>query len=133
MVNHRERCASPIAVAVVAEDAAVRNSLQFSLEVEGFAVQSYADCRALLNEPDVGNYTCLIIDQSMHGLKALDVLAKLRDRNITTPAILTALHPSSGLLKRASDAGAVVVEKPLFGNALIENIHAVITTRLKSD
>jgi FixJ family two-component response regulator len=129
MVNYRERCASPIAVAVVADDAAVRNSLQFSLEVEGFVVHAYADCLALLNELEVGSYTCLIIDQSLRDLKALDVLAELRDRNITTPTILTVLHPSSGLLKRASDAGAVVVEKPLFGNALIENIRAVITTQ----
>ena len=38
------------AVIIVDDDVAVRNSLKFSLEVEGFAVRAYPDATELLNE-----------------------------------------------------------------------------------
>lgn len=121
------RCelASPSSVIVVDDDGAVRNSLKFSLEIEGFAVRTYADGNALLNA-DAPHGACIVIDQNMPGMTGLEVLAKLRDRGVLTPAILITSHPNAALSKRAEASGIPVIEKPFFGSALLEAIRAAV-------
>jgi FixJ family two-component response regulator len=113
-------------VIVVDDDDAVRNSLKFSLEIEGFAVRLYSGGGELLNAPDLDDCACLVIDQNMPGLSGLDTVSKLRERRVTVPAILITGHPSTMVRARAGRAGVHIVEKPLFGNALIEGIRGVI-------
>lgn len=113
-------------VIVVDDDDAVRNSLKFSLEVEGFAVRLYSDGGELLDAPDLDGCACLVIDQNMPGLSGLDTVRKLRERRVTVPAILITGHPNTAMRASASRAGVPIVEKPLFGNALIEGIRGVI-------
>jgi FixJ family two-component response regulator len=113
-------------VIVVDDDDAVRNSLKFSLEIEGFAVRLYAGGAELLDSGELGNCACLVIDQNMPGMSGLETVRQLRDRNISVPAILITGHPNAILRASASDAGIDIVEKPLFGNALIEGIRGVI-------
>jgi two-component system, LuxR family, response regulator FixJ len=113
-------------VIVVDDDDAVRNSLKFSLEIEGFAVRLYARGSELLDAPDVADCACLVIDQNMPGLSGLETLNKLRERHVTVPAILITGHPNSMLLARAQGAGVNIIEKPLYGNALIDGIRGVI-------
>jgi two-component system response regulator FixJ len=113
-------------VIVVDDDDAVRNSLKFSLEIEGFAVRLYARGAELLDSPEVGDCACVVIDQNMPGLSGLETVRQLRDRKIAVPAILITGHPSANLRASASSAGIGIVEKPLFGNALIEGIRGAI-------
>src|SRR6266568_5065069 len=86
-------------VIVVDDDAAVRNSLKFSLEVEGFAVLAYANSSELLSAHEFPNCSCLVIDQNMPGTTGLDLIEMLRNRNVKAPAILITTHPS-GFLTR---------------------------------
>lgn len=118
--------ASVVLVVVVDDDAAVRNSLKFSLEIEGFSVRAYSDGTELLNADDLPNCACFVIDQKLPGLTGLEVIAKLRDRQVSVPAILITTQPDAALARRAGKAGVRIVEKPLLGNALVENIHAVV-------
>ena len=113
-------------VIVVDDDDAVRNSLKFALEIEGFAVRLYSGGGELLNATDLGDCACLVIDQNMPGLSGLDTVRKLRERHVEVPAILITGHPNTAMRARASRAGVAIVEKPLFGNALIEGIRGVI-------
>jgi FixJ family two-component response regulator len=118
-------------VIVVDDDAAVRNSLKFSLEVEGFTVRAFADGGDLLCEADLADCCCLVIDQNMPRMSGLDVVAKLRNRDFLAPVILITGHPNAAVLKRATSADILIVEKPFLGNALIENIRVVISQRCK--
>lgn len=113
---------------VVDDDGAVRNSLKFSLEIEGFAVRTYADGSELLNA-DAQHGACIVIDQNMPGMTGLEVLAKLRDRGVLTPAILITSDPNAALSECAASVGIPVVEKPFFGSALLEAIRAAVTPR----
>jgi FixJ family two-component response regulator len=113
-------------IIVVDDDVAVRDSLKFSLEVEGFSVRVFPRGTDLLREPDLPRCACLIIDQNMPGITGLDVVARLRERQIGVPAILITGHPSPALTTRARSAGIPIVEKPFLGNALIDNIRAVM-------
>jgi FixJ family two-component response regulator len=110
-------------VIVVDDDQAVRNSLTFSLEIEGFAVRSYADGRDLLDDGrEVPGGGCLVVDQHMPGMTGLDLISKLRARSVAAPAVLVTSHPTAAVRQRAAQAGVCIVEKPFLGNVLIDVI-----------
>jgi len=52
-------------ILIVDDDAAVRNSLKFSLEAEGYRVRAYATPNELLNEPSLPDQSCLIVNYNM--------------------------------------------------------------------
>ena len=116
----------PFGVLVVDDDPAVLNSLTFSLEVEGFAVRAYASGRELLDDPGLPGHGCLVIDQRLPGISGLELVASLRARKISLPAILITTNPSAVLRQRAADAGVPVVEKPLLGDALSRGIREAL-------
>ena len=117
-----------VVVVVVDDDNAVRNSLEFSLGVDGFTVHSYADGDELLAADNLTSCDCLVIDQKLPGMSGLDLIGLLRKRQIDAPAILITSHPSRELSERAARAGVPIVEKPLLGNGLSEMIRAVVGT-----
>lgn len=119
---------APPVVLVVDDDPAVRSALQFSLEVEGFAVRTYPSGQALLRETELPTRGCLVLDQVMHDINGLDLLALLRIRAVELPAILITTDPSHAIRHRAARAGVNVVEKPLLGNALLEAIQAALAS-----
>ena len=106
---------------------AVRDSLEFSLGIEGFEVRSYACARELLEESGFPPCTCLIIDQNMPELSGLGLILMLRARQITTPAILITGQASAALRERAAAAGIVLVEKPFLGPALVDSIRRSVS------
>jgi two-component system response regulator FixJ len=123
MKKQSELLATGPLVIVVDDDMAVRNSLKFSLEIEGFAVRAYAGGSELLNDgqlPPEGG--CLVVDQTMPGMNGLDLVAQLRSRHFMVPAILITSHPSAALRARAAKAGVPIVEKPFLGTTLIDRI-----------
>ena len=76
----------------------------------------------MLNDRELPRGGCLVIDHHMPGMNGLDVVAELRDRHVSVPAILITSQPTPGLSRRAAMAGVPIVEKPLLGNALIDRI-----------
>ncbi len=126
MGTHHDLAVHVAVVGVVDDDPAVRNSLKFSLEIEGFAVGIYASADELLKESDLSRFRCLVIDQHMPGLSGLDLVAKLRERQISVPVILITSHPSRTLAARADKAAVPIVEKPLLGNALLDRIRDLV-------
>ena len=55
MKKHRNLVKQSHLIVVVDDDAAVRKSLKFSLEVEGFVVRTYPRGEELLNESDISS------------------------------------------------------------------------------
>ena len=113
-------------VVIIDDDFAVRNSLKFSLEIEGLTVRSYATGAELLSAGDLALCNCLVVDQNMPGMNGLDLITLLRARHFAAPAILITSHPSSSLRERAQQAGVPIVEKPLLGNALLDKIRDAV-------
>jgi two-component system response regulator FixJ len=115
-------------VGVVDDDPAVRNSLKFSLELEGFAVGTYGSAAELLRVEDLTRFNCLVIDYNMPGgMNGLDLVVRLRELHVFAPAILITTAPPKALVARADRARVRIVEKPLLGNTLLDRIYEAIT------
>ena len=109
-------------VLVVDDDPAVRNSLKFALEIEGYRVRLFRGGSDLLGLANLPEASCVVVDYNLDGENGLDVIATLRRRNYATPAVLITSNPSGAVRQRAEAAGVPIVEKPLLGNALIDAI-----------
>jgi two-component system, LuxR family, response regulator FixJ len=109
-------------LAVVDDDPAVCNSLKFALELEGFSVRVYRSAAELLAAGLFHDYKCFIIDQRMPGMSGMELIAELRGRKVSTPAILIISQPNRVLSARAAEAQVPIIEKPLLSNALVDKI-----------
>lgn len=122
MVSNDQRQGRRPLIAIVDDDPAVCNSLKFALELEGFVVRAFGTAEDLLRDADLEACDCFVIDQRLPKMSGMDLIAALRKRRIATPAILLTGHPSATLNARAHDTAIPVVEKPLFGNTLVDLI-----------
>ena len=111
--------AKPV-ILVVDDDSAIRDSLKFMMEVEGFEVRTYSNAHEVLSEDSLPAFSCLVVDYHMPAMNGLGLVAVLRDRRISIPAILMTAHPDESMRTRAAAAGIAVVEKPLLGRCLVE-------------
>ena len=118
----REMAVRRPAIVIVDDDPAVCGSLQFSLELEGFTVRTYGSAADLLHHDDIGSCDCFVIDQRMPGISGMDLIARLRERKVVTPAILIVSHPTPALSARAAQRAIPIVEKPFLSNTLVDMI-----------
>ncbi|MPZ59197.1 MAG: response regulator [Rhizobiales bacterium] len=121
METRRDLSTRPLVV-IVDDDDAVRDSLQFALQIEGFTVRTYSSPWTVLKEGLVPDCGCLVVDQSMPEITGLDLIARLREQNMLAPAILITSHLSATVRERAASAGVPIVEKPLLGSTLSDRI-----------
>lgn len=112
---------------VVDADLAVRQALAFTLDLEGFAVETLESGEALLLHDLPATGACLVIDQALPGVSGLDTVRQLRARGVRLPVILLAGEARPALLARAAAAGVVrVLEKPLQGETLVAAIYELV-------
>ena len=115
-------------VIVVDDDAAVRSSLKFLLEIDGFAVRTYESAQELVREGDSSSWRCLIVDQDMPHMTGFELVAALRKEGSEVPVILISGNVTPALKTRASHLGIPAIEKAIMGNGLIELIRTTIGT-----
>ena len=108
-------------IVIVDDDEAVRDSLRFSLAIEGFAVRTFSSSEQLLAEAATAG-DCFVVDQKLPGMNGLDLISTLRARNFTGPAILITSHPNAALRDRAAAVGIPIVEKPLLDFTLVDSV-----------
>jgi FixJ family two-component response regulator len=116
-------------VIVVDDDAAVRNSLKFLLEIDGFAVRTYESAQELARGDDSSDCRCLIVDHEMPHMTGFELVAALRKEGSEIPVILISGNVTPALKTRASNLGVPVIEKAIMGDGLIELIRTTIGTK----
>jgi two-component system response regulator FixJ len=126
MKSHSDIAVAGPIVLIVDDDPAVRSSLQFCLEIEGFVVRTYSCGPDLLDDLDMPQTGCLVIDYRLPSMNGLDLLSELRRRRIERPAILVTTNPSVSVRAQTAAAGAVLIEKPLLNEALFDGIRAAM-------
>ena len=113
-------------ILIVEDDEAVRASLTFALELDGFAVDVFRSGEDLLQNGSVVTASCAVLDERLPGLSGLQTLGRIRQSRPGLPGIIITSHPSGALRQAASNAGAPIVEKPLQAATLCAAIRAQI-------
>jgi len=111
---------------LVDDDPAVLGSLTFSLELEGFEVAAFSSGETLVAQAKAATPACLVIDYRLPGMDGLSLLRVLRDRGETCPAVIITSNPTRIVRQRTTDAGAVLIEKPLLSDGLTVAIRRLI-------
>lgn len=120
---------TPGPVIVVDDDAAVRQSLKFALELEGMNVRVYESGAELLAEPDLPQDGCLVVDYYMPSMNGVELMDKLRRRMIKLPAILITSRITEDMRQRATRSGfRHIIEKPLEDSTLLDSIRGALET-----
>jgi two-component system, LuxR family, response regulator FixJ len=117
----------PGQIIVVDDDAAVRNSLKFALELEGLTVRAYEDAGAVLADAALPAEGCLVVDYYMPTMNGVDLIKCLRRRHVDLPAILITAKATDTLRRSAVQAGfRKVLEKPLEDSSLLDSIRGAL-------
>lgn len=98
-------------IAVVDDDQAVCDSLQFLLQVMGHSVETFQSANAFLTA-DRREVCGLILDQHMPQMTGLQLAEKLRADHVTLPILLITGSPSPDIAARAGVLGIRVLDKP---------------------
>ena len=120
---------SPILVAIVDDDDAVRRALRrlvISLSYRPIGFASGEDFLASLLE---ATPNCVLMDQHMPDLNGLDVLRRLRSEGRRVPVIMITGFEQPGLRQECLDAGACAyLVKPLEATAVAAAIQLAMAT-----
>jgi two-component system, LuxR family, response regulator FixJ len=114
-------------VYVVDDDPAVLGSLRFLLETDGFDVSTFGSGAALLNTVASNRADCFVIDYKMPNMNGIDLVTRLRNRDIAAPIILITGYPDDSIPAKAAVVGVHdVLLKPHLGESLVARIRGAI-------
>ncbi|MBI4988455.1 MAG: response regulator transcription factor [Rhodocyclales bacterium] len=100
-------------VYIVDDDEAMRDSLLWLLESQGFAVTAYSSAEDFLAACRDGMAGCIVLDVRMPGMSGLELYEKLNARQCTLPVIFITGHGDVPMAVSALKKGAVdFIEKP---------------------
>jgi two-component system response regulator FixJ len=117
--------AQPV-VHVVDDDDAVRDSLRFLLEAEGYVVRTYSGAQALI-EADLPPAGCVITDFQMPGMDGLQLQAALAERGVQLAVVVMTAFGEIPLAVRAMRGGAIdFLEKPFENQSLLEAVRRAL-------
>ncbi|GEC59475.1 two-component system response regulator FixJ [Bradyrhizobium japonicum] len=117
-------------ILVIDDDPAMRDSLAFLLDVNGFAVTSYETATDFLDHLAGSTVDCIVSDIRMPGMSGLELVRKLKVDAVACPVILMTGHGDVALAVEAMKAGAVdFIEKPFEDEALLRAIGEALRTQ----
>jgi two-component system, LuxR family, response regulator FixJ len=117
---------------VVDDDDAVRDSLRFLLEPEGWTVRTYDSATALL-DTELGAAGCVLTDFHMPEIDGLELQARLAAQGTLLPVIIITGHGDVPAAVRAMRAGAVdFLEKPFSEEGLMDAIRRALEANCRA-
>lgn len=109
---------------IVDDDEAVRDSLRWLLEANGYQVKCYASAEAFLNSYDENKLCVLIVDVRMPGMSGLELQEALIERDANIPMVFITGHGDVPMAVSTMKKGAIdFLEKP-FNEAELRTIVA---------
>jgi two-component system response regulator FixJ len=115
---------------LVDDDEAVRDSLRYLMESEGFVVHAFSNGNALLNDASLPTTGCLVVDYNMPAMNGLELVRALRDLGVLIPAILVTGNPAKYVRDRAAEASVLVVDKPALASDLLDCVREAVAKHL---
>ncbi|MFB9262369.1 response regulator FixJ [Bradyrhizobium erythrophlei] len=117
-------------ILVIDDDPAMRDSLAFLLDVNGFAVKTHETATDFLSHFTNGGVDCIVSDIRMPGMSGLELVRKLKADAVACPIILMTGHGDVALAVEAMKAGAVdFIEKPFEDEVLLRAIRGALESQ----
>jgi len=114
---------------IVDDDEALRDSLVWLLESNGYRVSAYESAEAFLNGYSAQWTGCLVLDVRMPGMSGLELFEELGRRRCTLPVIFITGHGDVPMAVSALKKGAVdFIEKPFSDRDMLGLIEQCLTT-----
>lgn len=113
-------------VHVIDDDSAMRDSLTFLLDTAGLEAKTYESAVDFLEagEPTPG---CIVTDVRMPDMNGLELVRRLKEREVSLPVIMITGHGDVPLAVEAMKAGVLdFLEKPFDDEALLAAIRAAL-------
>lgn len=114
-------------ILIIDDEAAIRDSLETLLTLEGFTVEMASEGNSGLDLFSRNHYDLLLLDLSLPGESGIDLLPRLRALRPETPIIMITAYGTVGNVVDALQAGAVnFVQKPWDNEKLLADIRNAI-------
>jgi FixJ family two-component response regulator len=116
-------------VAIVDDDASVRQSTCRLLRSLGFRAEAFGSAEEFLAAGPAGMTGCLILDVRMPGMDGLELQRRLADSDPRIPIVFFTAHASDEEERRARRSGAVdFLRKPVAKETLLGVLRTALET-----
>jgi FixJ family two-component response regulator len=114
-------------VAIVDDEAPVRDALLDLLDEAGFPACAFASGEDFLASGRQYECSCLITDLRMPGMSGLDLQSRLKAERLRVPIIFITAHGDEGMRIRALRGGALeFLAKPFDDELLLKTVRAAL-------
>jgi FixJ family two-component response regulator len=115
-------------IAIVDDDAGVRQAATNLFRSMGFQARSFASAEEFLGCGAVDNASCLVLDVQMPGMGGLSLQRHLTASGRHIPIVFVTGYPDDGVRTKAMQSGAVCfLTKPFEEEALIDGLRTALT------
>jgi DNA-binding NtrC family response regulator len=123
----------PHRILIIDDEAAIRESLETLLLLEGYVVDLAPEGQAGLRCIDSRTYDLVLLDLALPGQNGLEILARIRERQPNLPVIMITAYGTVGNVVDAMNGGAQnFVQKPWDNEKLLADIRAA-TARQRAE
>ena len=115
---------------IIDDDPAMRDSLAFLLDVNGYSTRAYATACEFLPLVQSVVPDCVISDIRMPGMSGLELVRKIKINRVPCPVIAITGHGDVALAVEAMKAGgADFIEKPFDDDALLSAVRIALAMK----
>jgi len=127
LVGADARVVGPARILIIDDEAAIRDSLEALLTLEGFEVTLAVDGPTGIEQLAAGEFDLLLLDLALPGESGIDLLPKILEMQPTMPVIMITAYGKVSNVVDAIRAGAEnFVQKPWDNEKLLADIRAAI-------
>jgi DNA-binding NtrC family response regulator len=114
-------------ILIIDDEAAIRESLETLLSMEGYAVESVENGELGLDRIGEQPFDLILLDLALPGRNGIEILASLREREATLPVIMiTAFGTVDNVVDAIRGGAQNFVQKPWDNEKLLADIRAAI-------
>src|SRR5512143_1324857 len=125
-----ETAATPGAILIIDDEAAIRESLETLLDLEGYAVESAETGAEGLARLAARPFDLVLLDFALPDMNGLEVLAEVRERDSQLSIIMITAYGTVENAVKAVQAGATnFIQKPWDNEKLLADVRAAVGRR----